>query len=52
MEAPDKAGTIKHAGITLEGQSLAVMDSARGHNFTFNEAISFMVHCHNQEEID
>lgn len=28
------------------------MDSAREHNFMFNEAISFMVHCHTQEEID
>jgi predicted 3-demethylubiquinone-9 3-methyltransferase (glyoxalase superfamily) len=51
-EEPDKAGTIKHAGIALEGQSFAVMDSARAHKFTFNEAISFLVHCHTQEEID
>src|ERR1700736_4592721 len=51
-EEPDKAGTIKHAGIALEGQSFAVMDSARPHNFTFNEAISFMVHCNTLEEID
>jgi len=51
-EGPDKAGTIKHAGIALEGASFAVMDSARAHNFTFNEAISFMVHCNTQEEID
>ena len=28
------------------------MDSARAHNFTFNEAISFIVHCNTQEEID
>lgn len=51
-EAPDKAGTIKHAGIKLEGENFAVMDSARVHNFTFNEAISFMVHCNDQDEID
>jgi predicted 3-demethylubiquinone-9 3-methyltransferase (glyoxalase superfamily) len=31
---------------------MAVMDSARAHDFTFNEAISFMVHCNSQEEID
>src|SRR6266700_133774 len=49
---PNKAGTIKHAGVTLEGESFAVMDSARAHNFTFNEAISFIVHCNTQEEID
>jgi predicted 3-demethylubiquinone-9 3-methyltransferase (glyoxalase superfamily) len=51
-EAPEKAGTVKHAGITLSGQSFAVMDSARAHNFTFNEAVSFIVHCNTQEEID
>ena len=28
------------------------MDSARVHNFAFNEAISFMVYCDSQEEID
>jgi predicted 3-demethylubiquinone-9 3-methyltransferase (glyoxalase superfamily) len=28
------------------------MDSARGHNFDFNEAISFMVYCDTQDEID
>ncbi len=51
-EDPDKAGSIKHAGIVLEGESFAVMDSARAHNFTFNEAISFLVNCNTQEEID
>jgi len=51
-EAPDKAGAIKHAAFTLEGQAFAAMDSARGHNFAFNEAISLIVHCDTQEEID
>jgi predicted 3-demethylubiquinone-9 3-methyltransferase (glyoxalase superfamily) len=49
---PDKEGTIAHAGFTLEGQQFAAMDSARMHDFTFNEAISFMVHCETQEKID
>ncbi len=49
---PDKEGTIKHAAFTLEGQEFAAMDSARAHNFAFNEAISFMVYCDSQEEID
>ena len=49
---PDKEGTIKHAAFTLEGQEFAAMDSARVHNFAFNEAISFMVYCDSQEEID
>ena len=51
-EEPDKEGTIKHAAFTLEGQEFAAMDSAHEHNFTFNEAISFMVECETQEEID
>ncbi|MCI0388481.1 MAG: VOC family protein [Acidobacteria bacterium] len=51
-EAPDKAGTIKHTAFTLEGQAFAAMDSAHGHNFAFNEAISLMVHCDTQKEID
>ena len=51
-EAPDKPGTIKHASFTLEGQVFAAMESARAHDFAFNEAISLMVHCETQEEIN
>lgn len=51
-EEPDKEGTIKFAAFTLEGQDFAAMDSAHAHNFSFNEAISFMVNCGTQEEID
>jgi predicted 3-demethylubiquinone-9 3-methyltransferase (glyoxalase superfamily) len=51
-EEPDKGGAIKHAGFALDGETFAVMDSARAHDFTFNEAISFIVHCNTQEEID
>jgi len=51
-EEPDREGTIKHAAFVLEGQGFAAMDSARIHNFTFNEAISFIVKCETQEEID
>ncbi len=51
-EEPDKEGTIKHGAFTLEGRDFAAMDSARQHNFAFNEAISLIVHCDAQEEID
>jgi predicted 3-demethylubiquinone-9 3-methyltransferase (glyoxalase superfamily) len=51
-EEPDKEGTVKHAAFSLAGQDFAAMDSAHEHNFTFNEAISFIVHCDTQEEID
>jgi predicted 3-demethylubiquinone-9 3-methyltransferase (glyoxalase superfamily) len=51
-EQPDKEGTIRHAAFALENQGFAAMDSALQHNFMFNEAISFMVQCANQQEID
>ena len=40
------------ADFMLEGQWFAAMDSAHEHNFAFNEAISLMVYCDTQEEID
>ena len=51
-DQPDKEGTVKHAGFSLEGIEFAAMDSAHNHQFTFNEAISLEVRCENQEEID
>jgi predicted 3-demethylubiquinone-9 3-methyltransferase (glyoxalase superfamily) len=51
-QEPDKEGTVTHAAFTLEGQEFAAMDSAHEHRFTFNEAISFMVKCGTQAEID
>jgi predicted 3-demethylubiquinone-9 3-methyltransferase (glyoxalase superfamily) len=51
-EEPDEEGTIKYASFLLDGQQFAAMDSARGHDFDFNEAISFLVSCETQEEID
>jgi predicted 3-demethylubiquinone-9 3-methyltransferase (glyoxalase superfamily) len=49
---PDKEGTIMFADFSLENQWFAAMDSAHKHKFNFNEAISFMVYCETQEEID
>jgi len=43
---------VKHAAFSLEGQEFAVMDTARAPSFTFNAAISVMVYCDSQEEID
>lgn len=51
-EAPDREGTIRHAGFMLAGQEFAAMDSGLDHDFGFNEAISFLVNCDTQEEID
>jgi predicted 3-demethylubiquinone-9 3-methyltransferase (glyoxalase superfamily) len=49
---PDKEGTITFTDYMLEGQWFAAMDSARMHEFGFNEAVSLLVNCENQEEID
>lgn len=51
-EEPDDEGTVKHAGFSLNGYQFAAMDSAREHGFGFNEAISIMVYCEDQKEID
>jgi predicted 3-demethylubiquinone-9 3-methyltransferase (glyoxalase superfamily) len=51
-QEPDKEGTVMFADFMLEGKWFAAMDSAREHNFAFNEAISFLVQCDTQEEID
>lgn len=49
---PDMEGTVQHADFTLEDQEFAAMDSAREHDFGFNEAISLVVSCENQAEVD
>lgn len=51
-DKPDKEGTLKFGAFTLEGQHFSAMDSAYDHSFSFNEAISLMVFCENQKEID
>jgi predicted 3-demethylubiquinone-9 3-methyltransferase (glyoxalase superfamily) len=51
-QEPDKEGTIMFADFMLENFWLAAIDSAREHNFVFNEAVSFMVYCDDQKEID
>jgi predicted 3-demethylubiquinone-9 3-methyltransferase (glyoxalase superfamily) len=51
-EEPDKDGTVRYAQFSLLGQEFGAMDSAREHKFAFNEAISFIVPCDTQEEID
>jgi predicted 3-demethylubiquinone-9 3-methyltransferase (glyoxalase superfamily) len=51
-EEPDRAGSVKYAQMTLDGTTFTAMDSSYEHGFTFNEAISFLIHCEDQEEID
>lgn len=49
---PDKEGTIMFTDFMVEGSWFAAMDSAHKHAFTFNEAVSFIVSCKDQTEID
>ena len=51
-EAPDQEGSVKYAQFFLESQEFSAMDSALNHEFSFNEAVSFVVNCSNQNEID
>ncbi|OHA17460.1 MAG: hypothetical protein A3G52_02445 [Candidatus Taylorbacteria bacterium RIFCSPLOWO2_12_FULL_43_20] len=50
---PNKEGAIMFTDFTLEDQWFAAMDgSSVMHDFAFNEAVSFMVNCEGQKEID
>lgn len=51
-QEPDREGTIMFADVKLENYWIAFMDSAHSHEFGFNEAVSFMVNCDDQNEID
>lgn len=48
----ERAGTVKHAQFRLDGETFMAMDSALDHQFGFNEAVSFVVSCETQGEID
>lgn len=45
-------GGVKHAQFQLRGETFMVMDSGMVNDFPFNEAISFIVQCKDQREID
>jgi len=48
----DKEGFIKHSRFTLNGEHFMAMESSLSHDFGFNEAISFVVNCDTQDQID
>jgi predicted 3-demethylubiquinone-9 3-methyltransferase (glyoxalase superfamily) len=48
----EKEGAIKHATILLGNTYLSVLDSGISHRFTFTPAVSFMIQCRDQAEID
>jgi predicted 3-demethylubiquinone-9 3-methyltransferase (glyoxalase superfamily) len=51
-QPPEKEEAVAFADFMLENQWFVAMESALEHNFEFNEAISLIVHCEDQEEID
>lgn len=51
-EDQETEGTVKHAQFKLGDSIFMAMDSSHPHAFQFNEAISFVVECKTQQEID
>ena len=50
---PEPEANVMHAQFGLSGQKFMIMDSSdAGHKFAFNEAVSIIVNCDTQEEID
>lgn len=49
---PGREGTIKHAQFALAGGKFMVMDGPGEHAWGFNEAVSLIVNCEDQAEID
>lgn len=47
---PMPKGTVLTVDFTIEGENFTALNG--GPYFKFNESVSFMVHCKNQEEID
>ncbi len=51
-QVPGAEGKVMYSDFTIEGQKFIAMDGPGEHAFTFNEAISLLVSCNDQEEID
>jgi predicted 3-demethylubiquinone-9 3-methyltransferase (glyoxalase superfamily) len=51
-QEPEKEGNVNYASFFLENQEFSAMESAGGHKFFFSEAVSLIVNCDDQEEID
>lgn len=49
---PSPEGSVKHGEFELFGQTFMALDGFGPHNFVFNEAVSLLVRCDTQEEID
>jgi predicted 3-demethylubiquinone-9 3-methyltransferase (glyoxalase superfamily) len=49
---PGPEGMVKYASFTINGQKFAAMDSGNDTQYPFSPAISFVVNCGTQEQID
>ena len=45
-------GAVMHAKFTINGQEFVAMDSNLDHKFNFNPAVSFVINCKTQDELD
>lgn len=48
----DTPGLVKHAQFVINGFIAMAMDSSAEHGFSFNDAVSLVVNCDTQDEID
>lgn len=51
-EKVETKAVVKHAGFTIENFFMALMDAGRQSPLTFAQAVSFVVNCETQEEVD
>ncbi|MBI5139422.1 VOC family protein [Candidatus Nomurabacteria bacterium] len=51
-EAKDEKAKVKHSGFTIENFHMALMDSGIPSPLNFEQAISFIISCDSQEEVD
>jgi predicted 3-demethylubiquinone-9 3-methyltransferase (glyoxalase superfamily) len=47
-----EAGTVSYATFELAGETFAAMESDETHEFSFTPALSFLVNCESQAEVD
>lgn len=48
----ESTGQVMYSQFALRGTTLTAMDSGIAQNFSFNEAVSLTIPCHDQQEID
>ena len=49
---PERETAINYASFQLSGSQFSAMDNAYDEEYTFNEAVSLIVFCHDQKQID